>query len=59
MKKINSLMAALFVMLSPITFAEVLEVYSWKALPGKGSDLIQNMVEAAGIHTELGAVINI
>lgn len=59
MKQINSLMAALFVMLSPITFAEVLEVYSWKALPGKGSDLIQNMVEAAGIHTELGAVINI
>ncbi len=59
MKKINTLVLSFLVFFAPITYAEILEVYSWKPFPGKGTDLVENMAEAAAIHTELGAVVNI
>ena len=59
MKKINTLVISFLVFFAPITYAEMLEVYSWKPFPGKGTDLIESMAEAAAIHTELGAVVNI
>ena len=59
MKKINFLLLSVILTVSSATYGEVIEVFQWKALQGKGAELLQSMVEASEIHTELGAVVNI
>ena len=59
MKQIKFLLVSLTLTFSLSAFAEVLEVYQWKADPGKSQQLLNNMVEAAEIHTELGATVGI
>lgn len=56
MKKLLTSLTLAFSMLS---FADVAEVYTWKAFPGKGSDMLQNMARAAAIHESQGAQVSI
>lgn len=44
---------------STLSFAEVIEVYTWKAFPGKGAEMISTFTEAKGIHEEAGASVAI
>ena len=55
MKKINIAFASIFLILSPVTYSEILEVFTWKSSPGKIPTLIKHMSESAVIHTNLGA----
>jgi len=41
------------------SFAEIVEVYRWEAYPGRQADMLATMQQAAGIHTSLGATIQI
>jgi len=59
MKKIKFLLMSLALTLSSLAFTEVLEVYQWKADPGKGQQMLNNIAEAAEIHTELGATVGV
>ena len=40
-------------------FADVAEVYQWKAFPGKSQDMLVNMSKAAEIHRAEGAQVSI
>ena len=42
-----------------LSFAEMVEVYTWKAFPGKGAEMINTFTEAKGIHEEAGASVAI
>ena len=44
---------------SALSFAEMVEVYTWKAFPGKGAEMINTFTEAKGIHEEAGASVAI
>ena len=59
MKLNKILITILFLTLSISTKAEIAEVYSWKANPGQGADMIETMVEAATIQRNLGAHVTI
>ena len=59
MKKIQILLITIMIAISSSAYAEVAEVYQWKADPGKSQQMLNNMVEAAEIHTELGATVGI
>ena len=50
LKKLVISLSALLVSFSPYAVAEVIEVYTWKAFPGKGTLMMSNMAEAAAIH---------
>ena len=39
--------------------AELIEVYTWKALPGKGAQMLETFVAAKAIHEEMGATVSI
>ena len=41
------------------SYAEILEIYTWKPYPGKAEQLVQDMNEAAKIHSELGITVTI
>ena len=57
LKKLVISLSALLVSFSPFAVAEIIEVYTWKAFPGKGTLMLTNMAEAAAIHTEEGASV--
>jgi len=59
MKKIQYLFMALILSISSTAFTEVLEVYNWKSDPGKSQQMLNNIAEAAEIHTELGATVGV
>ena len=59
MKKIQVLLIGSLLTISSVSFAEVLEVYNWKAIPGKAQQMLSTMNEAAEIHTALGATVGI
>ena len=44
---------------STFIYTEVVEVYTWKANPGKDVELIQAFKEASVIHEKEGAVVAI
>ena len=56
-KKLVISLSALLVSFSPFAVAEIIEVYTWKAFPGKGTLMLTNMAEAAAIHTDEGASV--
>jgi len=41
------------------TYAEVVEVFEWKANPGKNAELVQAFIEASQIHESEGAKVGI
>jgi len=57
--RLLSLGMVLFCLLSLPVRAEIIEVYRWEPYPGKNMALIAAMQEAAVIHTNLGATIQI
>mgnify|MGYP001389919377 CR=1 FL=1 len=57
MKKIKLLILGIILTLSTSTFADVAEVYTWKAFPGKTTDMMQSMARAAAIHESQGAKV--
>ena len=59
MKKLKLLILGITLTLSTSSFADVAEVYTWKAFPGKGPDMMQNMARAAAIHESQGAKVAI
>ena len=59
MNKIKLLITILILTVSTLSFSEVLEVYNWKAIPGKAQSMLNTMNEAAEIHNELGAHVSI
>ena len=59
MKTLKKIFLNLVFIISLNAYSEVAEVYSYKADPGKGSVMIENMVEAAKIQRELGAHVTI
>tara|TARA_B100001013_G_scaffold325466_1_gene237527 strand:+ start:148 stop:840 length:693 start_codon:yes stop_codon:yes gene_type:complete len=56
MKRIKFLMASLILSLSTLSFAEVLEVYTWKAFSGEEERMLRAFSEAAEIHIAEGNV---
>ena len=59
MKRIQILLMTLMVSASPVAFAEILEVYNWKANPGQAQKMLSVMNESAEIHRALGAQVTI
>ena len=57
LKKVAISLSALLLSFSPYAVAEVIEVYTWKAFPGKGTLMMSNMADAAAIHTAEGASV--
>ena len=47
----------LLTFISTALFADVLEVRLWKAIPGSSAQLMQNALEARGIHQKLGGQV--
>ena len=41
------------------SLGEILEIYTWKPYPGKAEQLLQDMNEAARVHSELGITVTI
>jgi len=49
----------LIILFSGNSFAEIVEVYRWKAFPGKATQLLTDMQEAAQIHNDMGISVQI
>jgi hypothetical protein len=58
MKTFKSILVSLSIFLAPVTYAEILEVFTWKAFPGEAQNLVKSMGQAAAIHTSLGAQVH-
>ena len=59
MKKIQILLITIMIAISSSVYAEVAEVYQWKAFPGKSQEMLQSMGKAAQIHQAEGAQVSI
>ena len=57
MKTIKNIIITSLIGFSTITFSDVVEVYTWKAKPGKDAELIQLFRDAAVIHENEGATV--
>ena len=59
MKTIKLFLLTFIMFQSTSSFADVGEVYQWKAFPGKTQQMLENMQEAAKIHEAEGALVAI
>ena len=59
MKNLRNFLLGTLLFISTLANSEIAEVYSYKANPGDGARMIENMVEAASIQRELGAHVTI
>lgn len=59
MEKLRTLLLGLLVSFSLMSYAEVAEVYQWKAFPGKQQDMLMAMTKAAKIHRAQGVHVSI
>ena len=60
MNKIQRLgVVAIVALMANISYAEILEIYTWKPYPGRAADLMATMQEAAEIHSSLGIGVTI
>lgn len=50
---------SLSLMLSSLSYSELVEVYTWKAFPGKTNEMVSLFSEAKAIHEKHGASISI
>ena len=57
--KLIKMMPLVFMLFANLANSEVLEIYSWKASPGKANDMIERMQAAAKIHSDLGIGVTI
>ena len=57
MKTIKNLIIMSLISFSTAAFSDVVEVYTWKAKPGKDAELIQLFRDAAAIHEKEGATV--
>ena len=59
MKKNKITLSFICLLLSNFASAEFIECFSFNALPGKHAQMLSKMAEAAEIHEEYGALVNI
>tara|TARA_B100001057_G_scaffold500383_1_gene615143 strand:+ start:16442 stop:17137 length:696 start_codon:yes stop_codon:yes gene_type:complete len=59
MKKIKNILVITLISISTLSFSEVVEVYQWKAFPGKNMEMMESMMKAANIHEKQGAAVAI
>ncbi|MFL2518763.1 MAG: hypothetical protein ACJ0Q8_07830 [Candidatus Azotimanducaceae bacterium] len=59
MKAKSWLVLAGLIFATSSTYAEVIENYTWKAYPGKGTEMLASFVEAKAIHEDMGASVSI
>ena len=57
--KLIKIMPLVFMFFANLANSEVLEIYSWKASPGKANDMMERMQAAAKIHSDLGIGVTI
>ena len=55
----KSVVMGLLIGFSSSVFSEIIEVYTWKAFPGKSQDMLLSMGKAAEIHASEGAQVSI
>jgi len=48
-KTIHLIVVSIFLSISTVSFADVVEVFQWKAFPGKAQDMLESMSKAAKI----------
>ena len=58
-KTIHLIVLSIFLSISTVSFADVVEVFQWKAFPGKGQDMLESMSKAAKIHASEGGQVSI
>ena len=58
-KTIHLIVVSIFLSISTVSFADVVEVFQWKAFPGKGQDMLESMSKAAKIHASEGGQVSI
>ena len=59
MKIYKNMCIAICLIFATFSFAEIAEVYTWEASPGKNQEMIANMTRAAEIHRSQGAQVSI
>ena len=59
MKIYKNMSIAICLIFATFSFAEIAEVYTWEASPGKNQEMIANMTRAAEIHRSQGAQVSI
>lgn len=59
MKNIKKIILSLGLIMSFNAFADVAEVYQWKAFPGKTQQMLESMQKASAIHEKEGAQVAI
>lgn len=59
MKTIRLFITSILLSISMVSFAEVAEVFQWKAYPGKAQDMLVSMSKAAQIHASEGGQVSI
>jgi len=57
MKKVALIIS--MILFTSSAFSEIVEVYRWKAYPGKAAQLLSDMQEAAQIHSDMGIAVQI
>ena len=55
----KSVVMGLLIGFSSSVFSEIIEVYTWKAFPGKNAEMIALFSEAKALHGETGASVSI
>ena len=58
-KTIHLIVLSIFLSISTVSFADVVEVFQWKAFPGKGQDMLESMSKAAKIYASEGGQVSI
>ncbi|MDA7726083.1 hypothetical protein N8881_04770 [Pseudomonadales bacterium] len=58
-KTIHLIVVSIFLSISTVSFADVVEVFQWKAFPGKGQDMLEGMSKAAKIYASEGGQVSI
>ena len=58
MKKIKLIATLIILSIPAVSYSEVVEVFTWKANPGKDTQMVQAFREAAVIHEKEGAVVS-
>ena len=59
MKIYKNMWVAICLIFATFSYAEIAEVYTWEASPGKNQEMIANMTRAAEIHRSQGAQVSI
>ena len=58
-KTIHLIVLSIFLSISTVSFADVVEVFQWKAFPGKAQEMLESMSKAAKIYASEGGQVSI